>query len=136
MAANETPPVMAKRQTVKMISVYPSQGISLVGSDIPKAVVGGKVVFGRRTVGKRVDFVENYADVPTEYMEFVSETTGEPAGIRHTHGYGQDFVENDKFVADLKKKLPWAESFLRRMNRRRSISTPVLPALEKIDLFA
>jgi hypothetical protein len=135
MATNEAPTV-AKRATIRMISVYPSQGISLVGADLPKAVVNGKVVFGKRVTGKRVDFVESFADVPAEYMEFVSETTGEPGGIRHTHGYGQDFVEKDKFVADLKKKLPWAESFLQRMNRRRSISTPVLPALEKIDLFA
>jgi acyl-coenzyme A synthetase/AMP-(fatty) acid ligase len=135
MAANEAP-TMAKRATIKMISVYPSQGISLVGADLPKAVVNGRVVFGKRVSGKRVDFVENYADVPVEYMEFTSETTGEPAGIKHTNGYGQDFVEKDKFVADLKKKLPWAESFFQRMNRRRSISTPALPPIEKIDLFA
>lgn len=135
MATIEAPTV-AKRQTVKMISVYPKQGISLVGADLPKAIVNGKVIFGSRVKGKRVDFEDNEADVPVEYMEYISETTGEPAGIKHTHGYGRDFVEKDRFVSDLKKKAPWAESFFQRMNRRRMIKRPPLAVMEKLDLFA
>ena len=126
---------VVKAETVDLISIYPSHKLIVVGGDLPKTVVNGKVVFGNRVGGKIAKFKDNEATVPAKWMEFTSETTGEVAGLKHTLGYGNEFVEKDKFVKDLKAKRPWANSFLMRLNRKRAIITPSLPQMEKMDLF-
>jgi acyl-coenzyme A synthetase/AMP-(fatty) acid ligase len=124
-----------KGQIVRLISVCPTQGITLQGSELPKAIVNGKVVFGARVSGKRVAFVDNEADVPAEWMEYTSETTGLPAGIRHTEGYRNEFVEKELLVKGVKEKQPWAMSFFSRMNTKRMIVTPALGEMDKMDLL-
>ena len=127
--------VATEQKTVKLMSIYPTHGITLVGSQLPKAIVNGKVVFGQRVGGKRARFVNNEVEVPVEWMEFTSESTGEPAGLKHTEGYHTDFIEKDQLVRGLKEKKPWAQDFLNRMNRRRMVVTPALGEIDKMDLL-
>jgi hypothetical protein len=122
-------------KVVKLMSIYPTHGITLQGSQLPKAIVNGKVVFGSRVGGKRVAFKDNEAEVPEEWMEYTSESTGMPAGIRHTHGYRSEFIEKDKLVRGLKDKTPWALSFWDQMNRRRLVVTPALGELDKMEFL-
>ena len=124
-----------KGQIVRLISVYPTQGITLQGSELPKAIVNGKVVFGARVSGKRVAFVDNEADVPAEWMEYERESNGELGGIRHTEGYRREFVEKELLVKGVKEKQPWALDFFSRMNTKRMIVTPALGEMDKMDLL-
>jgi hypothetical protein len=122
-------------KVVKLVSIYPTHGITLQGSQLPKAIVHGKVVFGSRISGKRVAFDNNEAEVPEEWMEYTSDTTGLPAGLRHTEGYRNEFIEKDALVRGLKDKAPWASSFWDRMNRRRMVVTPALGELDKMEFL-
>lgn len=135
MADAKVVEVPKKGKTVRLISVYPTQGISLQGSELPKAVVGGKVVYGARVSGKHVSFVDNEVDVPEEWMEFTRESSGEPGGIRNTDGYRSEFVEKELLVKGIKDKEPWAMSFFSRMNTRRMIVTPALGEMDRMDLL-
>lgn len=124
-----------KGKIVKLMSVYPTQGITLVGGELPKAIVAGKVVYGARVSGKRVAFVDNEAEVPEEWMEFTRESSGEPGGIRNTDGYRREFIEKDLLIKGLREKAPWAQDFFSRMNNRRMIVTPTLGEIDKMDLL-
>ena len=124
-----------KGQIVRLISVYPTQGITLVGGELPKAIVAGKVVYGARVSGKRVAFVDNEAEVPEEWMEFTRESSGEPGGIRNTEGYRREFIEKELLVKGVKEKKPWAMDFFNRMNTKRMIVTPSLGEIDKMDLL-
>jgi hypothetical protein len=133
MAATEK--VAEKEKTVKLVSIYPTHGITLQGSQLPKAIVNGKVVFGARVSGKRVAFRDNEAEVPDEWMEYTSESNGLPAGLRNTEGYKREFIEKDLLVRGLKEKKPWAINFFAQMNRRRMVVTPALGEMDKMEFM-
>ena len=117
-----------------MISIYPTQGISLRGSYTPRAIVGGKVIVGTPIRGQRLDFVDNECDCPPNWLEFDDDEGGK-RGLKHTEGYMGDFVEKSKLVADLKIGKQWAINFLERMNRRRMVVTPALGEVDRADMI-
>jgi len=121
--------------TVDMVSIFPRHGITIKGPDLPRAIVDGKVVFGQRKNGWRVQFDENIASVPSDWMEFTSTTTGLPAGLKHTLGYRIEFVEREELLQGLKDRKGWAKDFLNRVNTRRIIGTPQLEPLDVLDLL-
>ena len=141
-----------KVKQITLMSVYHKHKIDLRGASVPVVIsADNKVVRGTPIKAKYIQFEENEAKTAETWMEFVNDE-GEDAGLRHTEGYGSDFVEKEKLAkalrdtsvkldnptrAQLKKKedASWSLGFLKRMNYRRMIVTPVLGELEKMDII-